>query len=234
MEATPDTVSIAAERFSGSIVELLRIHQSFERGDLEDAPDIDPRSSTDADSVSGSTPPPITEHLPLRNIQAHTDPISNIAMAPESNLLGSTSPDTLVRLWVAVTGTLVHTVEHLPDFSVISPDHGYIVYALRDGGIRIKDSLCNIHPERVHIKSEAHDSKRTRPSFSGTIHALGISKDGETIASGYDNGTLILWDFKTGALKTSIVEHPDTVTCVAFAANSAMVAFGSRDGRFRV
>jgi WD40 repeat protein len=239
IRTTPDAVSIAVERFSPRIVELLRNHQRPEPEDLDDMPGVDIRPLTDTGSTPGSTPSPVSENPPTRDhIPAHTGSIFDLAMAPTTNLLASTSSDMLVHVWPAVTGTLVHTVERWPEFvrvSVISPDHQYIVFSLRGGAIRIEYFGDYIAPRFMF--SESMDNNRPTkaeiPSCSGSINALDISRDGQTIAAAYENNTLILWDFKTGALKTAL-DHSAAVTSVALSADGALVASGSRDSHVRV
>jgi WD40 repeat protein/nucleoside phosphorylase len=240
IRTTSGAVTIAVERFSRRLAELLQIHQRLEPEDLDEMSCVSLRSAIDAGSTPGSTPSPITENRRRRDhIPVHTGPIFNIALAPKTNLLASASSDMLVHVWDAVTGTLVHTVERWPEFvriSVISPDHQYIVSALRGGAIRIDQAGYYIRSGSM--SSELMDSnrpmKREITSCSGSINALDISKDGETIAAGYENKSLILWDFRTGGLKAAFESHSAAVTAVAFSAHNSWVASGSRDSHVRV
>jgi WD40 repeat protein len=204
-------VSIAVERFSPRIVGLLQVHQVDKPENLEQLSGADPGPSTDTD-ISGLTPSPIIDRLLMATFRADTDYISNIAMAPKTNLLAWTSSDMLVRLWDAVTGTLIHTVGCWPEFarvSVISLDHGYIVTALGDGAIAIEDFWYCSHPD---IGGEsARPTPRVITGCSGAIHAIAISSDSKRIAAAYGNKKLMIWDLETDILEMAFKDHPDTM-----------------------
>ncbi len=66
-----------------------------------------------------------------------------------------------------------------------------------------------------------HKKKVRSVAFSST--------DGSTIASASDDATIILWDAKTGKLRTTLDGHKDLVTSVAFNTDGTTLASGSFD-----
>ncbi|CAE6483413.1 unnamed protein product [Rhizoctonia solani] len=62
------------------------------------------------------------------------------------------------------------------------------------------------------------------------IQSLSISFDGLRVATGYPDGSVCIWDLRTGArIRKPLVGHSTSVTCVAFSPNSNFVASSSYD-----
>ncbi|CAE6431415.1 unnamed protein product, partial [Rhizoctonia solani] len=78
------------------------------------------------------------------------------------------------------------------------------------------------------------------PCIKTTVHpyaiqTLSISPDGEKFITGYPDGSLAMWDMKTGAcISKSSAGHRDVVTCVAFSPDGSVVASSSHDTTVRV
>jgi WD40 repeat protein len=59
---------------------------------------------------------------------------------------------------------------------------------------------------------------------------VSFNGDGKLLASGHDDGTVILWDLATGRPKATLVGSPtETVTSVAFSGDGRLLASGSLD-----
>lgn len=56
-----------------------------------------------------------------------------------------------------------------------------------------------------------------------------FSPNRSIVASGSDDGTIELWDVKSGACLKNFTEHKNTVRSVAFSADGLMLASGSED-----
>jgi GTPase SAR1 family protein len=63
----------------------------------------------------------------------------------------------------------------------------------------------------------------------GWVYCVAWSFDGQTFASGYHNGTICLWNAKTGNLVRKLKGHRDRVFCVSWFPPGAVFASGSAD-----
>ena len=70
----------------------------------------------------------------------------------------------------------------------------------------------------------------------GTINVLSISfsPDGNTLASGCDDGTIRLWNVGTGDLRYTLKEHTDSVSSISYSPDGNTLASGCDDGTIRL
>lgn len=61
------------------------------------------------------------------------------------------------------------------------------------------------------------------------VGAASFSPDGRTVVTGSDDGTAMLWDSTTGALRATLQGHSDEVTAASFSPDGRTVATASRD-----
>ncbi|KAI0922265.1 hypothetical protein AcW2_007006 [Taiwanofungus camphoratus] len=64
---------------------------------------------------------------------------------------------------------------------------------------------------------------------TGGVCALAYSPDGQYIASGSEDATVIIWEAQTGQRLRTCTEHSDTVCSLAFSPDSKELVSGSRD-----
>jgi WD40 repeat protein/serine/threonine protein kinase len=73
-----------------------------------------------------------------------------------------------------------------------------------------------------------------RGGHAGFILCLAFAADGRTLVSGSDDGTVRLWDPKTGDLRSTFTGHRDLVTSLAISPDGAAIASCSLDQTVRV
>ncbi|KEP47127.1 putative vegetative incompatibility protein HET-E-1 [Rhizoctonia solani 123E] len=67
------------------------------------------------------------------------------------------------------------------------------------------------------------------------VQTLSLSPDGKEVVAGYPDGSLAIWDNRTGAcVSKSSVGHRDAVTCVVYSPVGSLVASSSLDATIRV
>ena len=64
--------------------------------------------------------------------------------------------------------------------------------------------------------------------------SVAFSQDGEMLASGSADGSVRVWDMKTGFIFRTFYQHSSSVISVAFSQDGKMLASGSRDGGIRL
>ena len=105
---------------------------------------------------------------------------------------------------------------------------GGALVALAIGGVALRQTLKeeNAGTATAAPKSAAADPELAQiqwrtaiPAHFSAVFAVDISPDGETIASGSHDGTVKLWNARTGAPIAALAGHAGTVGAVAFSPN---------------
>ena len=71
--------------------------------------------------------------------------------------------------------------------------------------------------------------RHTLTEHKGWVYSVSFSPDGQTLASGSDDGTVRLWDVNTGTLLYTLTEHRGSVYSVSFSPDGQTLASGSFD-----
>ncbi len=71
-------------------------------------------------------------------------------------------------------------------------------------------------------------------NFSKEIQAMAVSPDGQTIATGMEDGTLILSETETGKQIASFGQHPQGLRCLAYSLDGQFIVTGNNAGVLRL
>jgi WD40 repeat protein len=135
----------------------------------------------------------------------HRDFITALSFSPDDTLLASASYDGTVKVWD--------------------------VRPIREPG-PADDALARLRGQRKW------DEKMPQLQFTlkgpvAVVWSVVFSADGKTLAAGYEDGSVVLWDPATGKEGTKL-RHPAAVKSVAFAPDGKTVATGCEDGIVRL
>jgi WD40 repeat protein/serine/threonine protein kinase/two-component SAPR family response regulator len=103
-------------------------------------------------------------------------------------------------------------------------------------GVQAFDILDTVQTSSTLLSALQHSPGLIRllSGHTGAVNSVAVSPDGTTLASGSQDGTIMLWDVETGpAIGTAhgrITGHADAVNGVAFSPDGSILASGSRDG----
>ena len=90
------------------------------------------------------------------------------------------------------------------------------------------------HPPTKPAVTEYEDAARRLILLLDEPHAATVSPDGSLLATGHDNGSIVLWNTETGLPVRSLEGHADTVVSLAFNATGSQLASAGVDAAIRV
>jgi WD40 repeat protein len=174
--------------------------------------------------VSGSTDKTIkiwdgvTGEL-LKTLEGHSGGVSAVIWNHEGSKILSGSDDKSIRIWNAGTGALEETVSETADPSTLAwnPDESRIVSG-GETGIQVWKGW----------------KKETRKKSECTSLSEWNPVDSTRIISGYDNGTIKIWDGKKGILLNSWEGHSQAVTAIVWNHDGTRIASGSWDKTIKI
>ncbi|MBO3457146.1 WD40 repeat domain-containing protein [Aetokthonos hydrillicola Thurmond2011] len=175
----------------------------------------------------------------LDTLYGHTSVIRSICYSPDGQFLASSSDDHTIKLWDLQTGHCVNTFRGHAG-SVRSVVFSLDSSTLLSGGYdeTVKFWECNtgrcintLQGYTNSVRSVAFSSADILRGESVSIEdSTSPEEIGNLLASGCDNGNIVLWHTYTGEPTQVLKEHTNTVWTVALSPNSGqLIASGSWD-----
>ena len=151
-----------------------------------------------------------------QTLEGHTNNISQVAIAPNNQIIASASKDKTVKLWTT-DGKLLRTLTgHTDEVNSVafSPDSQTIASASKDQTIKLSNA----------------DGKliRTLTGHTDRVMNVGFSPSEYLIASASADKTVKLWKLD-GTLVKTLTGHSDAVTKIAFNPQRGLLASASLD-----
>lgn len=156
-----------------------------------------------------------------------------VTISPDGQLLISAGSDKTVKVRSLQTGRILRTFSgHSGSvYTVaISPDGRILVSGSWDHTIKVwnldtaNNSTSRIGDGLLHTLSE----------HSSEVNSVAISSDGQTLASGSEDGTINLWKLSSGELKITLAGHSEGVKSVAISLDGKTLVSGSADKTIRL
>jgi WD40 repeat protein/GTPase SAR1 family protein len=161
----------------------------------------------------------------LCTLQGHVRAVTDVAWAPQGDLLASASGDHTVRIWQAATGALLFTLESHTDAVhrvAWAPQGDLLASASGDHTVRIWHAANG----ELLLTLQGH---------TDAVTSLAWAPQGDLFASASLDGTVRIWH--AGAAGTpffTLSDHSAAVTDVAWTAQGNLFASASRDRSIRI
>jgi small GTP-binding protein len=142
-----------------------------------------------------------------------------VAFDPQGETLASGSQDATVKLWEALSGKLLRTLEgHRHEVNSVAFD-------------RQTETLASGSDDETVKLWEALSGKllRTLKGHQAAVSSVAFDPKGRTLASGGWDDTVKLWEPRSGKVLRTLKGHRDDVDSVAFDPQGETLASGSQD-----
>ena len=162
----------------------------------------------------------------LCTLKGHTRNITAMAITPDGKHIISTSKDRTLKLWDIKTGSISYTSDTLENFThwidalVITTDGQLIISASTDNTYKVWKR------ENLELLDTFYSSSIVWP--------MALIPDSQYIVSQLHNGTLKIWDIKTGKKLHTLKGHTGGVNTVAITPDNRRAISASLDGTFIV
>gem|GEM_PF-2297488 len=156
----------------------------------------------------------------LRTFTGHSYEVYSVTFSWGGRILGSASKDGTIKLWEVETGRELRTIKNIYDVRV------YSVALSPDG--RTLASGCVGDANTIRLwEVETGRELRTITNLPSNVKFLAFSRNGRTLISGCDDGTITWWSVQTGWLQKVKVKEIGELSRLS---SLASVAF-SPDGQ---
>lgn len=166
---------------------------------------------------------------PLFNLEGHTDWVSSVAFRPDGKQMASASMDRTVRLWDAETGQLIKTFppQAAPLHSVAySADGQWLITGAADGNCERPNAARGVKVVSTATQEQVLELEDAEKAG----WCVAADPKGKHFAGGADDGTVRIWDARTGRMVHLLECHKSGVKALAFSPDGGRLATASHDG----
>lgn len=173
--------------------------------------------------------------------------MTSLAFSRDGSLLAALSRYGRCCVWEAGTGNLVGEIPRAGDGElgqVSFPADGNTVVITTPLELTLWNPQLKGKPQRVSLPESISPWKKKFPIGGGSGPVLSplntLSRDGETVATGLEDGSIAVWTVKTRTIKCILVgdRTPGLIggglEAMAFSGDGQMLASGNRNGKVQI
>jgi WD40 repeat protein len=164
--------------------------------------------------------------LQVENLNGHSGEVRALVQL-ESGRLASGSCDSTINIWNYMTGVVVRTLRgHLDCVNdlVFSSGDLTLVSCSKDDTVKI---WKNLHAKYVTMRS-------LKESRYGGINRLLLINSLNLLASGFYDGTIVIWHLESGQIKNCLYDHVGIVNSLVYLIDSDKIASASHDFSIKI
>lgn len=174
----------------------------------------------------------------MHSLPAHSDPVSAVDFVRDGTLIVSCSHDGLIRVWDTSTGQCLRTLVHEDNAPVgsvrFSPNGKYILAHTLDSCIRLWD-YANGKGKCVKTYQGHTNAKYSLCGAFGTYGERTVPAETYAfIATGSEDGEVVLWDVSTKNVLQRLSGHDDVVLAVDTHPKEELLATTGLDRTVRI
>jgi WD40 repeat protein len=167
----------------------------------------------------------------VRTFRGHDGPVNCVVFSPDGQRLASSGGDRRVRVWSVNAPQEVRSSYLEGGWSydcAFSPDDKYVALA---GGVN--QARPAKHTSIRVWDLDDLDAKKCVKEFPWTDYLTSVAYRGDQLAAGSEDGTAVIWDAATAAVRHQLKGHNGVVTAIAYSPDAHYLATTGADGTLR-
>jgi WD40 repeat protein len=169
----------------------------------------------------------------LRTLDGQSNGVTALAFSPNGNLLVSggrrandTRTDSTIKVWAVTNGSLVRafaSYSNNTESVAFAPDGNTVASGSSTSGV-----LNSSGTKLLTLWTISDGSSRTFGTDTNPVFFVAFSRDGSTLASA-SKDAIKFWNVAAGTLSQTLTQETFRVSCLAYAPNGNLFAFGRED-----
>ncbi len=177
----------------------------------------------------------------LENDQSQTvfaiqgEALNDASFSEDASRLATIADDAIVRVWDLSTGQALQTIDSGKESkTVVALNADGTLVAAGDGAkVGVWDVETGAPLQQLEGYWVDEEVQEDWLGHDEEVTALAFGPDGQSLASGSADTTIVFWDLDTGEVASMSEGHWATITTLLYDPNGAFVLSGARDNKIR-